>query len=263
MIIKLRRNLRKTLLLPLAQGRSVVDQTRFPRVLFNQVSKTPKDGDCTTFPKLPVLVPDCLHEEKCFSYMQGKCLLFKLMVAISSCHAPLWWGYSILPSARCLTVWFPQIQLLCRLNQPCPATSLVAEHTPVNQYLYWVEGHQTDSLMTNEEKGIIIPLHLLTMLLKPFLLPGHTAGSCPTCNQAAFLKALSVKLSPRWCGPRPCHTQSKSWNLFLMNFMRFLAAHPFPILSRSLWFAGAAESINISVSLDAICTLSECCYILS
>lgn len=169
------------------------DQTRLPRVLFNQFSKTPKDEDCTTFLKPPVRVPDCLQEEKCSSYMQGDCLLFKFTVTMSYPAA--------LPHCDEMTSFFLQQGVLLlgsfkfssspgwTSSIPPQANWLPAEHTPVSQYLYWAEGHKTDSLMTSEERGITIPLHLLTMLAQPRLplaglLSGHTAGSCPTCYQA-------------------------------------------------------------------------------
>lgn len=125
MIIQLRRNLKRTLFLPLAQSRSAVRSDQVAQGFVQSGLKTCQGWTLHHLPKAPVLVPDSLHEEKCL-YIQGKCLFFKLMVTASSCHAPLWWDHSILPSGRFVTVRFPQIHLFSRLNQLHPAASLVA-----------------------------------------------------------------------------------------------------------------------------------------
>lgn len=124
MIIQLRRNLRRTLLLPLAQNRSVVRSDQVVQDFVQSDLQNSQEWRLLHLSEIPVLVPDCLHEEKCFSYIQGRCLFFKLMVTISYLpgmhHCD---EISILPSARCVTVRFPQIHLFSRLNQLHPAAS--------------------------------------------------------------------------------------------------------------------------------------------
>lgn len=82
MIIQLRRNLKRTLLLPLAQSRSVLKSDQVAQDFVQSGLQNSQGWRLHHLPEAPVLVPDYLNEEKCF-YIQGRCLFFKLIVTIS------------------------------------------------------------------------------------------------------------------------------------------------------------------------------------
>lgn len=76
------------------------------------------------------------------------------------------------------------------------------------------KGHKTDSLMTHEERGIIIPLHLLTMPVQPWLVLAFCcqamllAHAQPATKQHP-LGAFSAKVPPR-CEV-PDHVKPGGW----------------------------------------------------
>lgn len=123
----LRRNLRSTLLLPLACRRSLVRSDQMAQGFVQSGVK-----------KFQGWRLNHLSEATCSSSWLsswGKMLLLqrgKMSIVetydhyiLSSCHAPLWWDFSILPSARFISVRFPQIQLFSRLSQLHSASSLM------------------------------------------------------------------------------------------------------------------------------------------